>query len=111
VASVQRSRELPRCRVDGVRFPGGRYLCLDVDDGCTRQVEADFRVGGNRRAAQKHPGDFFFAQRKNGPDTVASRGQVPRSSPRLPPVMAEGDMRGAFLARKRPNILIRVRAI
>jgi hypothetical protein len=48
---------------------------------------------------------------KKGPDTVASRGQVPRSSPRLPPVMAEGDMRGAFFSAETTNILIRAHAI
>jgi hypothetical protein len=42
---------------------------------------------------------------KKGPDTVASRGQVPRSSPRLPPVVAEGGMRGAFLSAETAEYL------
>ena len=67
------------------------------------------KVGPQRDNAVKS--QVVCSVARKGPDAVASRGQVPRSSPRLPPVMAEGDMREAFLARKRPNILIRVHAI
>ncbi len=48
---------------------------------------------------------FLSAAKKEGPDTVASRGQVPRSSPRLPPVMAEGGIRGAFFSAEKAEYL------
>jgi hypothetical protein len=38
-------------------------------------------------------------QKKKAPTPLQSRGRVPRSSPRLPPVMAEGDMREHFFQR------------
>ncbi|MFZ1149557.1 MAG: hypothetical protein WAR76_07455 [Xanthobacteraceae bacterium] len=47
---------------------------------------------------------FLSAAKKEGPDTVASRGQVPRSSP-LPPVMAEGGIRGAFFSAETAEYL------
>ena len=50
------------------------------------------------RTSPLHSFPLFVCGQKEGPDTVASRGQVPRSSPRLPPVVAEGGIREAFFS-------------
>jgi hypothetical protein len=87
--------------IDGAASLGGR--CKGFD-GRPRQVKV-LQVGGivGRLLASRR--FFLSAAKKEGPDTVASRGQVPRSSPRLPPVMAEGGMRGAFSARETAEYL------
>jgi len=53
---------------------GRPYLRLDVDDGCTRRVEADFRDWGEIAGRPKSFGDFFFCGLgKTTPVTVALR--------------------------------------
>jgi hypothetical protein len=84
-------------------FAGGTGTCQQLHSPMPK------KVGPQRDNAVKS--QVVCSVARKGPDAVASRGQVPCSSPRVPPIMAEGDMREAFLARKRPNILIRVHAI
>ena len=50
--------------IDDIRPLGGRYSSLDVDDGCTRQVEADFLgLGGNAGRLISFPA-FLFGSRR-----------------------------------------------
>ena len=46
--------------IDDIRPLGGRYSSLDVDDGRTRQVEADFLgLGGNAGRLNSFPAFLF----------------------------------------------------
>jgi hypothetical protein len=78
---------------------------------------ADIQEAINASARQSNCGLIVMG----GTITAANREAIVRlaAQHRVPAIyanryyvtMAEGDMRGAFLARKRPNILIRVHAI